>query len=297
MLLASNAGLSKVLCAEHECVLSYDSGEGQGPKLRDRSGHGNDGTVTGAAWAGMGRDRGLCFQGGPSHVTTPDSASLRLDQFTLALLLRPERQPIRRGAGSLRQVIGKAGEFWDTNNAFAIYLGTDMVFRGVVRYGAGKKDFYQVNSFPVEANAWCHVALTRSNDTLALHVNGIPEGSAEDASRPTWTTSQSIHIGGLPTRPFAGLVTSVQIWNFAKTARQIAQDVRDIPQVDFWEDLDAPTLSVAPSHVQPVGKGFKKPSHTDTCVVMVTSMDVRRFHRYPLLAIDAEAMQHLNSSP
>lgn len=69
------------------CVLYYPGYPGQGSIIKDFSGQGNDGTITGATWVRL--PSGLVvngFDGTDDRISIPDSASLRLGSGAFTIL-------------------------------------------------------------------------------------------------------------------------------------------------------------------------------------------------------------------
>jgi hypothetical protein len=72
-------------------VAAYSFDAGSGTTVKDDSGHGNTGTISGAAWSSSGyHGKSLSFNGTSSLVRIPDSASLDLTTgMTLEAWIRP----------------------------------------------------------------------------------------------------------------------------------------------------------------------------------------------------------------
>ena len=71
-------------------VAYWDFNEGSGGVLHDRSGNGNDGSISGAVWAPGFTGSSLYFNGGNSSVKFPNPSAFKLQRLTVACWIKPQ---------------------------------------------------------------------------------------------------------------------------------------------------------------------------------------------------------------
>ncbi|MDD5597032.1 MAG: LamG domain-containing protein [Victivallaceae bacterium] len=217
-------------------LLDYDFSEGTGNTLYDQSGYGNNGTIYGAQWTSEGAGGySLCFDGNDDYVLIPDDSSLRLgDEFTIEVTVKPGENPIKSGFGDYRLIIGKAGEFWDTNNAYSLYVVRQcLAYLGTVR---NDSDLYQVKSDTAVRDTWHTVSLVKKDDKLKIFWNGIYVSSM-DCSQTINTSNQSLRIGGISGRYFEGYISHVSIYDSA-VLQETETEKGYVLNCDFTEDTE-----------------------------------------------------------
>ena len=166
-------------------VAAYGFEEGSGAAVSDRSGFGNDGTLSGATREAGRFGQALSFDGVNDLVTVADAGSLDLtNAMTLSAWVRPS------SLSAWRTVLLKEQP---GNLAYALYANTDtdLPAASVVtdRYrdarGGGQ----------LSANAWRHIATTYDGSTLRLYLDGNQVGSAA-VSGPLVASAGVLRIGG-----------------------------------------------------------------------------------------------------
>ena len=203
-------------------VAAYNFNAGTGTALADRSGTGNNGTISGASWTTAGKYGGaLSFDGVNDLVTVADSASLDLtNAYTLEAWVRPTST----GDG-WRNVLIKERP---SSLAYGLYSGgyPNRPSTWVTINGA---DVFVEGPAALPANAWTHLATTYDGTTLRLYVNGAQVASRA-ASGAAPVSGSPFRIGGntIWSEWFAGQVDDVRVYNRVLTASQIAAD-RDTP--------------------------------------------------------------------
>jgi len=73
-----------------ELVASWDFNEGTGTSLHDKSGNGNDGTISGAQWMPGLSGTSLYFDGSNDYVRILDPHPFKLQKFTVTCWVKPE---------------------------------------------------------------------------------------------------------------------------------------------------------------------------------------------------------------
>ncbi|HEX5474874.1 MAG TPA: N,N-dimethylformamidase beta subunit family domain-containing protein [Vicinamibacterales bacterium] len=196
-------------------VAAYTFAEGSGTTTADVSGHGNTGTITNAAWTTNGRfGHALVFNGANSLVRVADNATLRL---TSAMTIEAWVNPTT--LSGWRTVAFKG----NTSGMAYVLYGYDNAPRpaGYINTGSGGDKAVAGTSAPA-LNAWTHLALTFSNGTLSIYVNGVLAGS-KTYSGSIRSTTQALTMGGNDVwgEWFSGTLDEIRIYNRALTPAEI----------------------------------------------------------------------------
>jgi hypothetical protein len=199
-------------------VLALGFEEGVGTTTADVSGHGNNGTISGAVWADHGQfGKALSFNGSSSWVTVADSASLDL---TTGMTLEAWVDPTSVTGWTSVLFKERPGD-----GNYSLYAaegaGTPPVSGVDVPGGA-----LVVGGTPVPLGSWTHLASTYDGSMVRLYVNGILVGT-KAASGPISTSSDPLRIGGdsLFGEYFTGLIDEVRVYNRALSAAEIQTDM------------------------------------------------------------------------
>jgi glucose/arabinose dehydrogenase len=198
-------------------VGAYSFNEGTGTTLTDRSGTGNNGTISGATWSAAGRNGGaLSFDGVNDQVTVADASSLDVPRMTLGAWVFPTAL-----GGLWRTVLLKEqpGQL-----AYALYANTDTSRPSGHVYVGGDRDVRGTAALPT--NAWTHLAATYDGSTLRLYVNGV-QASSLSLVGSILTSSGALRLGGNTVwgEWFAGRLDDVRIYNRALSAAEVQADM------------------------------------------------------------------------
>jgi hypothetical protein len=199
-------------------IAAYGFDEGNGGTLYDVSGHGHDGTISGAIWAGGGRHGGaLQFDGVNDSVRIPDHNELDLTSaMTLEAWVRPS------ALGSIwRTVIFKEQA---AHMTYALYAGAGDSRPTGQAYVGGQKDARAGST--LATNTWTHLAATYDGASLKLYVNGAVVRTLAVTGNMTVSTGP-LKLGGnaIWSEWFAGLMDDVRIYNRALSAAEITGDM------------------------------------------------------------------------
>ena len=220
--------------------------EGSGNSVADSSGSGNDGTIYGAAWtndvpsSALG-DWAIYFDGVDDYVDVPDNYTLALDSLTIEAW-------INTNTSIYSVFIIKQGTF--NQNLYNIALTAEGLANGAVRgeLSSDRTDVY--SSTRVNDGEWHHIAFVRDTATqeAKIYIDGVLEDSAVDISQGTVDNDGDLIIGagkeGIRER-FDGIIDEVKIYNYARTAEEIAEDAEVAPEPpEMFDDTMSPTGAI-----------------------------------------------------
>jgi glucose/arabinose dehydrogenase len=196
-------------------VGAFGFNEGSGFSVGDASPEGHVGVVSGAGWSALGRFGGaLSFDGVDDWVTVADDPSLDLsDALTLEAWVRPS-----------------AGSGWRTvalkehpgRHSYALFGAADGGPLGEV-WTVG---YHNAAGPALALNAWTHLAVTYSQSTVRLFVNGsLAASRAVPGVVPG--SDGPLRIGGnaIWGEHFAGLIDELRVYNRALSAGEIQTDM------------------------------------------------------------------------
>jgi hypothetical protein len=199
-------------------VAAYSFSEGSGTTTGDRSGSGNNGTLSGATWSTAGRNgTALSFDGVNDRVNISDSASLDL---TGGMTVEAWVYPTVLSAWRTVLLKERPGGL-----VYALYAH-DNVPAPAVYARIGGVDLRVAGTAPLPLNTWTHLAATYDGATLRLYVNGQLVGS--QARNGTIQVSNGLlRLGGNAVwgEWLAGRIDDVRIYNRALTAGEIQSDM------------------------------------------------------------------------
>src|SRR5207302_4382816 len=167
-------------------VGAYSFNEGAGTSVRDGSGNGNVGTISGASWTSAGKyGNGLSFNGTSALVTVNDSGSLHLTTgMTLEAWVNATTV-----SSAWRDVIYKGRDNYflegTSDNNKLPGGGATLGGAGALTYGTGA----------LGVGTWTHLALTYDGAALRLYVNGTQVSSVAKTGT-ILTSTNPLQIGG-----------------------------------------------------------------------------------------------------
>jgi len=199
-------------------VAALGFNDGAGSIVSDRSGSGNDGTISGATWAATGKyGKALSFNGLTNWVTIADANSLDLTTgMTLEAWLNPSALSGWRTA-LLKENSGGL--------AYGLYAH-DGAPRPSVTVNVAGADRSAIATSQLPLNTWTHLAATYDGATLRLFVNGVQAGSLALSGAMTVSASP-LRIGGNAVwgEYFTGLIDEVRVYNRALGQAEIQSDM------------------------------------------------------------------------
>ena len=196
--------------------------EGTGIIAYDSSGNDNDGTITGATYAGSANAMfgdALSFNGTDDYVKVLDSAGLNVTDYTLELWINANNFTEMYPTLLNRRVqSATAGYYW-------IWIKNDKI---VLTYSNGTiaKSQYWYTSF--STGEWYHIALTKSGSSFTMYKNGSSLGTRILTYQNA--ISGDLFIGTYQGKTnsrynFDGLIDEVRIWNTALTPGMIEERI------------------------------------------------------------------------
>lgn len=218
---------SKTLLSGNEpgLLAYYPFNEATGEVIRDQSGQGNNGAVSGAIWwvctapIGSPGNTVMQFDGVNDAITVGEHPNLRITSYTVELWIKPNGTPNEDWKG----IIGKPGRnfhIWLTSNGFIHHR-----FHTPASTNAGAPD---TPAGSIKWSEWNHVVITNDGTTAKTYING--QLSKEGATGGSLIADQTpLYIGcnldNAKGNYFKGSIAEVRIWNKARTQAEIQGDM------------------------------------------------------------------------
>ena len=188
----------------------------------DASGNGNTGACSSGACPAMGvpgrAGTAATFNGSNDQITIPDSPSLRLNQFTIALWVYPTQEK-----SDYQTLLMKASSGLSRNYGLQIVPNSLQV-----RYSVWAADcatrFASNSAGSLILNTWNYVVFTYDGVTASLYLNGLPDSSIAAATASLCQAAVPIDIGNETAAflPFSGILDDVRIYNQALSATGVS---------------------------------------------------------------------------
>jgi hypothetical protein len=199
-------------------VAAYGFDEGSGTATADKSGTGNNATISGATWSTAGHTgNALSFDGVNDRVFAADVASLDVTRMTLSAWVRPS------ALSGWRTVILKEG-----NDAlgYALYAHDNANWPAAYINTGQQADRRTEGVTALPLNTWTHLAATYDGATLRIYINGVQVRSraftGNIANRPGPLSIGGNNVWG---EWFSGLIDDVRVYNRALTLAEIQADM------------------------------------------------------------------------
>ena len=156
------------------------------------------------------------------QITVPDSPSLRLNQFTIALWVFPTQ--VTQMISDYQPLVAKEDSF-GANRNYALYIVPNSL---QVRYAVWAADCVTKlaanSSGQMAVNTWNQIVFTYDGATEKLYLNGILDSSRPAAAAGLCQAAVPLKMGMETSAflPFRGALDEVQIFSQALTAEQVS---------------------------------------------------------------------------
>lgn len=221
----------------------WDFEEGSGSTVYDRSGNANNGTWNGTGsphWTNGKYGKAGNFNGSDDYVQANDATNLDLSSaFTLSAWINPTT--------TNTQAIIYKGLGCSTWSAYYLAIGD---IEGSSPTGTANKINFAFRTANAQAwnlvsqsstlntNRWTHAEGTYDGSTLRLYINGVLDNSAS-TSGSAYNSAEKLYLGQDPgcsgRGKFTGQIDQVRIYNYARSAAQIAWDYNRGAPVGHWK--------------------------------------------------------------
>jgi hypothetical protein len=160
---------------------------------------------------------------GSTFSDTPDSASLRLNQFTVAAWFKTSTN-----FGSDAFIVNKGGVGSDSsgqNLNYGIWMNSAEQIKAGFETSSGA-DQYATSSTPYNDGQWHYAVVTNNGANVILYIDGVQVATkATSGASPETTGTKPVRVGAnsrvTPANNFfTGEVDEVRIWNTALSASQ-----------------------------------------------------------------------------
>ena len=173
-----------------------------------------------------------CFTGSNnSYVSIPDSASLNVTSaVTIEAWIKPD------GGGEWALIAGKQQSSSDSNPwySYRLYAGSqnsgEKGFPRKIAFNISTDNGNEVGVYSdtvVQSGVWTHVAGVYDGSALKIYINGVLENTVSHTGNIS-VSSLPFFIGKAPWTDYNnynGLMDNLCVWNTARTAAQIADDM------------------------------------------------------------------------
>ncbi len=234
-------GMNSRLIGNESGLMAYwPFDESEGTTVKDKTGNGNDGKISGAVWQQEELDLITpaspteqspqsvpTFDGKDDYIEVPYKSELNPAQFTLSCWVK-----VAGGQGKWRSPV-TSRHAKGRHEGYKLYAGTNNKWQFWT--GDGKRWVTLIGS-DVVLNTWTHVAATYDGSKMTLYINGEPVGTPVQ-SKINLNTTYPLRIGagkteGNPGFFFNGEITEVRLWNRVHSQDQIKQSMNQRLQGD-----------------------------------------------------------------
>jgi hypothetical protein len=189
--------------------------------VTDASGNGYSGTLSGGVgFTAEGRYGSALSFGGTSGYVSVASLSLPTGDYTWAAWVNPDHAGAFQGLLVSRGIAATPGGLeldLDAGGHLLVWSNGSRALRSAA---------------PIPVGTWSHVALSRSGASIALHVDGVPAGSATDGGAHAFAGCPLL-IGvdndsgctGALNGYFAGRLDEIRIYDRALSTGEIQADM------------------------------------------------------------------------
>ncbi|MBS7281383.1 MAG: LamG domain-containing protein [Candidatus Freyarchaeota archaeon] len=200
------------------CIFYITMNEGEGYKIYDKSGYGNNGTIYGAIWTDGRIGKALYFDGVDNYVHVPDSPSLRTTSDWTRTIWVYSNTPLS-GDGKIHDIWSQRTD----SNKFLLRIIGDGKWILHYRDTTGGYPAIYLQKFSQE---WVCVQVVKNGTNIKVYQNGVVTAEANNAG--DWPDDDhSIYFGSYRTGTtffFNGILDEVRIYNRALSADEVFND-------------------------------------------------------------------------
>ncbi|MDH6068056.1 LamG domain-containing protein [Chrysosporum ovalisporum APH033B] len=216
---------SKTLLSGNEpgLLAYYPMNEATEEEVRDHSGNGHNGTVSGANWwvctapIGNPGNTVMKFDGVNDYVEITDPFR-NIETFTISAWIKPAKI----NTGNYQGLIGKQ---YDQHRKPSLWISPNnggLHYDSYTTSGEGYGGI--INNFFDAADTWFHVAWVKNGTKYKFYKNG-EEFAVQDAPKSFYTEKKSGYWLGKVDTCFPGQIADVRIWDKARTQAEIQADM------------------------------------------------------------------------
>ena len=205
---------------------SFD--EGEGDVVEDKSGQGNDGTITGEVeWIEGQLNSAVEFTAG-ANVEIADSDVLRdMDGYTVAMWVM------------LNELAPAWNHLFEKDGSYAMTVNTA---GGDFRFTPNSSKVWFESKYKVDLGEWYYIAMTSDGSTSTFYVDGQ---KVQEAEEPVVFNTNPINIGHVAPYTVNGAVDEVKFWATVLTEDEIVVSMKgDLAITSPSESLLATWASV-----------------------------------------------------
>jgi len=203
------------LCSPLAASWTLDEASGA-MSFADASGNGNAGTCSASSCPTMGVagkvGTAASFNGVNRQIIVPDSPSLRLNQFTIALWVYPTQ--VRN---NYQLLVAKEDSSGNSRNYGLLIVPNTMQVRYAIWTGDCATKFAANSASQLALNTWTHVAFTYDGAVEKLYLNGVLDSSNAASTGSLCQAAVPVKLGMETSAflPFNGTLDDIQIYSEA----------------------------------------------------------------------------------
>lgn len=201
----SVAFASSAFAQKDESLCAYWSfDEGKGDTVKDQSGNGNDGTISGEVnWVDGKFGKALEFASG-SNILINDSDTMKdMDEYTIGMWIK------------MIQLSADWNHLFEKDSSYGITINSG---GGDFRFTPNSGKVWFESKYKVKENTWYYITMTATNDAITFYVNANKEADGKEA---IVFNNNPINIAHGPSYPVNGVFDEVKMWSVALSQTDI----------------------------------------------------------------------------
>ena len=197
--------------------------------VKDKSGNANHGdmqsSMTQSDWVQGKYGSGLKFDGVDDYVSVTDpGAGSAIDIKTGTWEVWFKINTLASVLGSQGPIIDKYLGTGDQRSYQLVFYTNDNIFMDLDPLGTGTYTRVSSDS-ALTTNQWYHVAVVADGSQAYMYINGTKQADVENFSSVFDSTADLSFGGESGGNSFAGIIDEVRIYNYARTAEQVIEDM------------------------------------------------------------------------